>query len=60
MKYDDIPLEVLIRQMEKMKINKWTTPIGTERRLIVPRDLPPAKGPFPEAPPNKRVVIFDI
>ena len=27
---------------------------------IRPEDLPPNTGPFPVAPPNKRVIILDI
>jgi len=27
---------------------------------ILPKDAPSPKGPFPEPPPNKRVIIIDI
>jgi hypothetical protein len=31
-----------------------------EELEIIPSDLPPSDSPFPEPPPNKRVIIIDI
>jgi hypothetical protein len=60
MKYDDVPIELLLKQLEKLKTKKWGVPDPVGKRLILPQDLPPVRGPFPSPPPNKRVVIFDI
>ena len=45
--------------ISKKKEKEWQPePLYLEE--IRPEDLPPNKGPFPSAPPNKRIIIIDI
>ena len=60
MRYDDIPLELLMMQLEALKYKKREVYAASSIELVLPQDAPPRPGPFPSAPPNKRVVIFDI
>ena len=55
-----IPLEILLKKINKIKENKIPPRKQLELEEILPEDIPKRDSPFPSPPPNKRVIIIDI
>jgi len=47
---------ILYKTWKESQEDEWQP----EELEIIPSDLPPSDAPFPEPPPDKRVIIIDM